>query len=243
MRSPVLVSGLLTLSLAVSTPIPAGAEMKAAAEELKKEGDALEKARLVLVDTYKNLSLKKSAVDQDDGNIKKEESSFHKAKTELNLALDGFKNQSDSFKSYCTGTFPEPEYSKRLAWCGPKEGQLKDLKKELLDRVLELSGRENRLPRLKAAHSKATLDLAVGQKKFGADREDWQARADDWMKRLRHFLTSPAVKELEQSEAVGKACESIPVDASGGYPFEKQLNGAAERAHHCLQVVWDRAKS
>lgn len=108
---------------------------------------------------------------------------------------------------------------------------LKDRWKTLVERKKVINERFEGL-------NQAVGDWARRKKENNARLNELQARYEFQIKMIRSLTVMPAGRMLVQNAGASQECENIP----GIENLEKQLNGAAERAHRCLQKIWDGAK-
>ena len=229
-----------------TTHIAAGtttAETRAKAVALRKEGDALEQEQVSLSKLKEQLIAIKIQLTEEDSDIKKKYEAGSNEEKQLEKDSASFNTEASYFNSYCNaGRLTPAEVATRTEWCGAHKGPIESKKVSLASRNDDLTERAKQLKERRDRLSERTLEWAAKQKKLNADEDDLQSRANNWLKRLNTFLATPTITDLKKRANVGKTCQDIPTDASGAYPFERILNGAAERAHRCLQTIWDGAR-
>ncbi|KKU17816.1 MAG: hypothetical protein UX27_C0025G0003 [Candidatus Azambacteria bacterium GW2011_GWA2_45_90] len=88
--------------------------------------------------------------------------------------------------------------------------------------------------------SNATLDWAKRTKENNAALNDIYAQQQALTERINRLLSSPSFRDLIKRNGLSQECTTIeimPGDASS-----PNLNTGMERAHRCLQRVWDGAQ-
>jgi peptidoglycan hydrolase CwlO-like protein len=239
----ILLSCVLAPITMHATTATTTSETKTKAAALRKEGDALEAEQASLSKIKDQLASLKIQLTEEDADIKRQYEVGAEEEKQLGRDSASFNQDASYFNSYCNaGHLSQAEVAARTSWCSAHKGPLESEKESLAARDEDLMKRSGQLKTRRENLNQRTLDWAAKQKKLNADQDDLQARTNDWLKRLNTFLASSTVVDLRKRADVGKSCQEIPTDASGGYPFERILNGAAEKAHHCLQTIWDGAR-
>ncbi|MEW6674033.1 MAG: hypothetical protein AB1427_20255 [Thermodesulfobacteriota bacterium] len=122
-------------------------------------------------------------------------------------------------------------YNERATSGNAYTAQLKEKGKTLEERKKVINERRGGL-------NTAVNEWARKKKENNAKLNALQARYEFQVKMIRSLTVLPAGRMLIQNAGASQECADIP----GIENLEKQLNGAAERAHRCLQKIWDGAK-
>jgi uncharacterized coiled-coil DUF342 family protein len=118
-------------------------------------------------------------------------------------------------------------------------------RENLRDRAKTLDEREKALKESRDNLSKATLELTQKKKANDAKLNEAYARYTQLINFVRLMNNLPHSRMLIQKAGASEECSNIPgVEKLETYTStgQVQLEGAAERAHRCLQRIWDGAK-
>jgi chromosome segregation ATPase len=140
------------------------------------------------------------------------------------------------YKAYgCEGEDLSPEKSQYCnQWRGrenPKTERLKDERKTFVERSKAITERREGL-------NKAVGEWAGKTKENNAKLNQLYARHKTVVDFVRFLTVNPHYRQLIQKAGASEECAAI----EGVENLEKKLNGAAERAHRCLQKIWDGAR-
>jgi hypothetical protein len=108
----------------------------------------------------------------------------------------------------------------------------------LKDREKTLDERKKIIDERTEGLNPAVDEWARKVKENNARLNELQAKYGFQIKMIRGLTTLPAGRMLIQKSGASEECANIP----GIENLEKQLGGAAERAHRCLQKIWDGAR-
>ena len=132
------------------------------------------------------------------------------------------KNLSQEMVNYCN------------QWRGrenPNTERLKDERKTFIERSKAITESRESL-------NKAVTDWAAKTKGNNAKLNDLYAGYKNKVAFVRFLTINPHYRQLIQKSGASEDCADIPAVET----MEKKLDGAAERAHRCLQRIWDGAK-
>jgi predicted nucleic acid-binding Zn-ribbon protein len=170
---------------------------------------------------------------QRDADLKRERANIENERTNLRLESAAIDSAISQYNSYCQGTFYAEEYRRRKAWCDANFGPLNARKKANERRRDDFNARINNYNEDIGRLSKDTLDWAARTKRLNARYQDYLSNLRSWHQRML------AVVQAAQARADASVeCANIP----GIGEFERRLDGASERAHRCLQRIWDGAE-
>jgi len=163
-------------------------------------------------------------------------------------AQHGAKVQSHNAR--CTGTFSDQGY---VNACNAAAAQLNSYNQSTLDpwrrrvnanaqrvdsRRDTLAMKEKGLNERYADLQRGVLDWTKRKKENNYKLNELQARQDALRQRIQAVLNSPAVRDLVRRKQASAECAGL----AEGAGFEARLDGRLERAHRCLQRVWDGAR-
>jgi len=123
--------------------------------------------------------------------------------------------------------------------------RLETRRQNLRDRGKTLDEREKGLKELRDNLSKGTLEWAQKKKANDTKLNEAYARYTQLINFVRLMNNLPHSRMLIQKAGASEECSNIPgVEKLEMYTStgQVQLEGAAERAHRCLQRIWDGAK-
>lgn len=112
------------------------------------------------------------------------------------------------------------------------------IKVQLKEKGLTLIERGKVIKERRKGLNNAVNEWAQKKKENNARLNELHAKYAFQIKMLRGLTVTPAGRMLIQKSEASQECADIP----GIENLEKQLDGAAERAHRCLQKIWDGAK-
>ena len=156
--------------------------------------------------------------------------------------------------SSCSGTFEDKSY---VSACNAAAARLNVYTNNVVnpwrdrvdawgnrvnDRRQTLVMKEKGLKDAYANLSKGTEDWAKRKKENNYQLNQLQAREQALKARLRVVLNSPSVKDLMKRNKISQECGAIAEQITPGDAYNPSLSTPMERAHNCLQRVWDGAK-
>lgn len=193
---------------------------------LRNEAGQISQESIALTSLGENLKKKDAELKRERANIENERIALRSESS----AIDSAINQ---YNSYCQGTFYAEEYRRRKAWCDANFGPLNARKKAYERQRDAFNGRINNYNNGVDRLSKETLDWTARTKRLNAKSQDYLSNLRSWHQRMLAVVQAAQVRADASVD-----CANIP----GIGEFERQLGGASERAHRCLQAIWDGAK-
>jgi DNA repair exonuclease SbcCD ATPase subunit len=161
---------------------------------------------------------------------------------------EGYAHGKKTGKKYWTGgdelSFPSMSQEWKNAY-NERAARLYTRRENLKDRWKTLNEREKGLKESRDNLSKATLELTQKKKANDAKLNEAYARYTNLINFVRLMNNLPHSRMLIQKAGASEECSNIPgVENLEMYTStgQVQLEGAAERAHRCLQRIWDGAK-
>lgn len=201
-------------------------------EQLKQEQTKIYQESVALKSTLDGLKLKDAAIRR---------ASVILDQKKLGLSLEAAKIETDkaALRAHptCNGTYEPQEYARRKAWCDAEWAKIRErvrlfnLKVTDVNQQITLNNQDRR------ALSQATLAWTENTRKLNGRYADLAAKRRAWFKRVLEFRDRRAFDQLKRLAGASQECANIP----GIGEFERDINGASERAHRCLQALWDGA--
>lgn len=182
------------------------------------------------------LEEEKKRLTQTGDLIKEAEKRFVQEFNEHDRRYKADQEDIAKYKAYgCEGTNLSPEMTNYCnQWRSrenPTTARLKDEQKTFQERSKALTERREGL-------NKAVNDWAAKIKENNAKLNELYARYKSVVDFVRLLTKSPHYRQLMQKADASGECADIP----GVEILEKKLVGASERAHRCLQKIWDGAR-
>ena len=205
-------------------------DLKGQLEQLQKDKNSAEAKAATLAQEEQRLIATDELLSGAIANYKKDLAAHDAEAANQNAQVIAHNAQ-------CTGTFEDENF---VNACNTRAGQLNDwggrinAHADTLD--MYAAGLNERINDL----SNATLDWAKRTKENNAALNDIYAQQQALTERINRLLSSPSFRDLIKRNGLSQECTTIeimPGDASS-----PNLNTGMERAHRCLQRVWDGAQ-
>lgn len=213
-------------------------EVRTTSAALAREGERLSQEKASLDAEYDGLEALAVALEQKSESLKSKSAALKREKGALVMQKGQIEQKISNYNSYCRGEFLGDEYRRRKQWCDANFHPLNSLRKQWARNQKVHNEKVTNLKQDYTRLSKDTLAWAGKVKDTVGRVGDWQARQRDWLNRVRNFSSSPALNDLKRKSGAAADCSGIP----GIGEFTPDLDGPSERAHRCLQKIWDGAQ-
>lgn len=220
----------------------AKSELQAEIGALITESKQLNQERDGLNQTALNLDVALKVLAQRDSGLKQTLPKLRQAKLNLDMVKAKINADAAALRAHatCNGTYEPQEYARRKAWCDAEWAKIRVRRQSWNTESSMHNGRVSNYEQAKINLSKDTLNWTADRKQLDTRRYNLVLKRSKWFRRFLTFMTnsSKALNQLKRMAGVSQECANIP----GIGEFERRLDGASERAHRCLQVLWDGAK-
>jgi chromosome segregation ATPase len=211
-------------------------DLKNEAEALMCENKQLESERVQLDAVRQTLNSDLGFLKMRDTELKQKFANMAPEKSKLESERASIESAVHYYNSYCRGEFTGEEYRRRKAWCDSNLRPINSRKKNWEQAREDFNQRGKVVDEERQKLSNDTLAWSKKVKALDGQYQDLEQKRRNWQLRVQN-LNSQSMIHLKDIEPASKECASIP----GIGDWSPSINGPSERAHRCLQKIWDGA--
>jgi len=222
-------------------------EIMQSMETLKNDIKKVEEEKTALAAEEKRLIATDELLKGAEKNFKNDIGAYVREKQDYNQQVEAHQAEGRSRGTWDGNKFivPKGENKERMNAFNERHARLRAWKENLIDRGKTLDEREKGLRERRDDLSKASLGWAQKKKENNAKLNESYAKYTQLVNHVRNLNNLPFSRVLIQKAGASEECSNIPgVEKLELYTStgDIQLGGAAEKAHRCLQKIWDGAR-
>jgi chromosome segregation ATPase len=211
-------------------------DLKNEAGALMSENKQLDTERAQLDAIKQTLTTDLNLLKMRDAEIKQKYANMTQEKIQIESERTSIESSISHYNSYCHGEFTGEEYRRRKAWCDANLHPINSRHKNWKQVRENYNKRGNAINEERQKMSNDTLAWSKKVKALDGQYQDLEQKRQNWHIRFQN-LQSQSLIRLKQVDPASKECASIP----GVGEWSTNISGPSERAHRCLQRIWDGA--
>lgn len=217
-------------------------EMAYCAEPLVSQIQGLMNGMETLMQDLKKADENKAALDKEEKALIQTGELIKEAEKRLKQDYGQFENDMKTSNEIAARHNAEKNKSNDPAWIDSynieADRHNKNYVEPLKERLVTLQQRRRVIKERREGLNKAVTEWALMKKENNAKLNELYARYKYSINTINSLNKMHSGQMLIQKAGASEDCANIP----GVEVLEKRLDGAAERAHRCLQKIWDGSR-